>query len=276
MSNTNVRPILFAALLAAGGCGGQYTLTVGDHVGAAGGEAPVVARLQRNDFFVLNLASPDVLLRFHLDDEGPRAAYTDKRGYAGTTLVVPAQAGCRPLRVDLLDVEGREVTVEGRLYALDADRPVVAVALDDLPPRDSPEAKVAAEALRTLAGQAAIVYLTREPVRRQPRLHSRLARRDLPDGAILPWQRQRWHVDRTGRIPKVVIETRLVSQLPELREALANLAVGICSSPQAAQAFAAAGMAPIVIGEASEATDGETRLSWDDIAAGRLHVESSS
>ena len=70
--------LLLSLLSAVGGCGGQYTLTVGDHVGPLGQDAAVVVRLQRNDFFVLSLPVKEAAIRFVSPDGRERAAYTDQ------------------------------------------------------------------------------------------------------------------------------------------------------------------------------------------------------
>ena len=63
--------------------------TLVDQVAAAGKEAPVVVRLRRNDFFVLNLPMSKQPMRFRIDKGPERVAYTDKQGYAGVSLPVP-------------------------------------------------------------------------------------------------------------------------------------------------------------------------------------------
>jgi len=252
-------------LLAVGGCGGQYALTVGDHVAAAGSDAPVVARLQRNDFFVLDLPASGAWLRFEAEGRPLRAACTDKQGYAGTTLPVGEKPGCYRLRSDYIDIEGQEVSAEARLLVLDPGAPAFAVALDDLPMDGSYQAKSAQVALARLCREGGLIYLTGRPIPQQRALHERLAKAGYPDGAILPWRRQRWHVVQEGRLYRVVVEDRLVSQLPELRESLPGLAVGICRSPAAAKAFQSAGMRAVVVGKEAAKYAADGRNSWDDL-----------
>jgi len=249
------------------GCGGQYTLSSGDHLAAVGTEAPVVVRLQRNDFFVLNLAVKDALIRFRLADGLERAAYTDKLGYAGTTVQAPGRPGRYTLRLDHTDIEGEQVVAEAPFYVLDPGRQAVAVALDDLPTGDSYEAKVAASYLNDLAETASIIYLTKRSVRYHQALHAQLEQASCPDGPILLWQRQYWHIVRQGKykVPRVVVETRLVSQLGELRKILPGLSVGICGSEVAARAFNDAGMKAVVVGPAGADSGDDGRESWDDL-----------
>jgi len=255
--------------LALGGCGGAYTLTAGDHLAVAGQEAPVVVRLQRNDFFVLDLAVKNALMRFRAPDGRQRAAYTDKQGYAATTVPAPPKPGRYVLRVDHTDLEGQEVSAAAALFVWDGGRPGIAVAADDLPWGRSRQADAARAALHKLAERANLAYMTRRPLREHVVMRLKLMVEGYPDGPILLWQRQRWHVVRQGRFraPRVVVESRLVSQLSELRKMFPGLSVGICASRIAAKAFASAGMRPIVIGPAAAAPAGATgRTSWSDLA----------
>jgi len=255
------------ALLWLSGCGGHYTLSSGDHLAATGTEAPAVVRLQRNDFFVLNLAVKDAPIRFRLGDGPERAAYTDKLGYAGATVQVSDSPGRYTLILDHMDSEGEEIHAEAPLYVVDPNRRVIAVALDDLPKGDSFEAKAAATYLRGLSEQANVIYLTRRSVRHHDRLHAGLDQDGYPDGPILLWEREYWHIVREGkyRIPRVVVETRLVSQLAQLREMLCGLSVGIAGSDTAAEAFDRAGMKAVVVGPAGAERAENGRESWDDL-----------
>lgn len=271
----NVRNLLLL-LLAVGGCGGQYTLSLSDHVAAAGRDAPVVARLQRNDFFVLNLGISDAWLSFSSDGGSPRAACTDKLGYAGTALPANGKPGRYPLRVDYLDDLGEEVFTKAELFVFDPAGPVVAVALDDLPADGSYEATCAKMVLGRLSRRAGLIYLTGKPISQYGRLHDQLGKAKYPVGAILPWRRQRWHIVHEGKLPKIVISTRLVSQLPELRKFLPGLSAGICSSPIAAKAYKSAGMRAIVVGAAAKQFGSDGRGSWDELRATEIDMESGS
>lgn len=259
--------ILLILSLAAGGCGGHYTLTAGDQIAAANQEAAVVVRLQRNDFFVLNMPTKGALMRFRVDDGTERAAYTDDLGYAAVALSAGRAPGRHTLHLDHMDFEGEEVSAEAQLYVLDAARPVVAVALDDLPMSGSSQASSAQAVLGSLARRANIIYLTRRPIREHGDAHRRLAADGYPEGPVLLWQRQRWHIVREGKykIPRVIVEARLVSQLPELRKQFPKLAVGICGSAIAAKAFEAAGMQAVVVGPAAQQFSGPGRESWEDL-----------
>ena len=249
------------------GCGGYYTLTCGDQIAAAGGDAALVVRLQRNDFFVLNLPIKNAPMRFRIDDGLERAGYTDKLGYAATTLPVSRTPGVYTLHLDHMDFEGEETAAEARLYVLDPQRPAVATAADDLPMSDSYQGKCAQAALRNLAEKCNIIYLTRDPIRRHERIRDRLKKFGYPDGPVLLWQRKRWHIVRTGKykIPRVVVEARLVSQLPDLRKAFPKLSDGICRSPIAAKAFRSAGIRPVVVGPAAKRFPENECKSWEDL-----------
>ncbi len=263
--------ILPVCLLAGltGGCGGYYTLTACDYVGAIGGEAPVVVRLQRNDFFVLNLPVNEALVRFQVGEGPLRAAYTDKLGYAGTTVSLPSQPGRYRLTVDHGDSEGQEIGTEAGIFAWDPQREVIAVDADCLPRADAAAADAVRTALNRLAAQASIVYMTRKPLGAHRGMHWQLEASGYPDGAILLWQRERWRIVREGRfsVPRVIVETRLVSQLAELRETFPKLSAGVGTSRIAADAFAEAGLKAVVVGpRAARIPNVTPRNSWEDLA----------
>lgn len=258
--------LLLAASL--GGCSGRYILTAGDQVAPVGGQAMTVARLQRNEFWFYSPPVEDALIRFRIADGQERAAYTDKLGYAGTTVPVPGMPGRFPMTIDLQDRRGDEAREAVPVYVWEPNAPVIAVDLDCLPARTSPQADSAARALWRLAERGNICYLTRRPVRRHARAHKSLARRNCPDGPVLLWQRERWHVVRgRWRLPRLVVETRLVSELPELRRRFPGLAIGICDAALAAKAFAQAGIRCVVIGQAGVGPAEVVRYKdWADLA----------
>jgi hypothetical protein len=250
------------------GCGGYYILTVPDQLAPAGGDATAVIRLQRNDFFVMAFGVEDAPMRFRAGGGTERAAYTDDLGYAGTTVPAPERPGRYALSVALQDVEGEEIGAEAPMYVWDRGRDVIAVDLDCLPRKGSDRAPQAAAALRKLSERANILYFTRESVRRHKQLHARLEGGGYPDGPILLWQRQRWHIVR-GRwnIPRIVIESRLVSQLPSLRKTFPRLEAGVGRCALSAKAFDEAGVRVVVVGDAKvNARDLTRRASWADLA----------
>jgi len=261
--------VFFLFVPALGGCGGHYILTATDTLAPAGGEAPVVCRLQRNDFFVLALTVDKALVRYSINGGPMRGVYTDDLGYAGTTVPVPDEPGRYRLLIEHTDSEtGDEAAVEKPLYVWDASKPAVAVDLDCLPwlwPAAFPHARTA---LQKVAGDANVLYLTRRQPSRHERAHARLRAAGFPDGPILMWQRERWHIVRGKyRIPRIVVESRLVNQLPLIKETFPNLKTGVCDSSLAAKAFADAGMDVVVIGGV-EAKAGNVirRESWKDLA----------
>lgn len=281
------------ALPLVGGCGGYYILSVPDQVAPAGAEAPVVVRLQRNDFLVLAFPAKGAAMRFRLGDGPQRGAYTDDLGYAGVTVKAPDRPGRVELSVDHMDFDGDEIGGKGCLYVWDPGRPIVAVDADCLPmplpvkvnpsramgsawektaiflhlkrpatqpaePRRVPAEKAGAhgavreavEALERIAASAHVLYLTRRRLMEHADLHEDLAKLGYPDGPVLLWKRQGWHIVREGKygLPKVVVEGRLVHMLPELRKAFSGLTMGICDSPLSARAFTDAGLRCTVVG----------------------------
>jgi len=256
---------LLAAAVLLGGCGGYYTLTVPDQVAPAGGEARTVARLRRNDFFFLDLAVRRALIGFVVPGRQDRGSHTDKLGYAATAVPVPDKPGRYEMVVSHRDSEGDEVIVRRPVYVWAPDRPVVAVDLDCLPQGGPAPVRAA---LSRVAASANIIYMTRQDVSRHGGLHDRLASDGCPDGPILLWQRKRWHITRKGRykIPQIVIESRLESQLSVLRTTFKKLDVGVCASDIAARAFAKAGMRCAVVGNAKVSGGKVARFaSWREL-----------
>jgi hypothetical protein len=260
---------LAALLLCAGlaGCGGQYILTVPDQVAAAGRPTPVVVRLQRSEFWLLSRSVDDMPLRFVIDDGPQRAAYTDALGYAETLVQAPNAPGRHEMAVALQDDEGDEASVRGPVYVWDPNARAVAVDLDALPRRGRP-AQAATDALRRIARQARICYFTRRPVAEHRAAHDELAERGRPDGPILLWQRERWHLVRgRWKLPRIVVETRLVSQLPALRERFAGLTTGVCTTVLARKAFAEAGLRCLCVGSGDACPkDAVGYRDWADLA----------
>ena len=250
--------LILSAPAVLGGCGGYYTLTVPDQLATAGQDAVTVARLQRNDFIFTPMPVPDAAMRMSVAGYPMRAAYTDEQGYGGTSVVIPANPGRYKMTVAHLDREGEDVSATVPLYVWDSGRMAVAVDLDDVLDSSQAKADQIRVALNRIAADANILYLTRREIKDHPALHERIAEIGHPDGPILSWRRQRWAVIPGGKLGfRIVIESRLVSQLTELRKQFAGLEVGVCDSSLAARAFTEAGLEARVIGEGT---------SWSDLA----------
>jgi hypothetical protein len=249
------------------GCSGRYVLTVPDQVAPAGGTATAVVRLQRSEVGNWTPGVKGAPIRFRVAGGTLRATYSDKSGYAGAAVPMPAKPGQYEMNVDYQDRDGTEIATRVPAFAWDPSRKVVAVDLDCLPINRIEEFQAHA-ALTRLAAEANIIYLTRQEVPAHERLHERLRLAELPDGPILPWQREQWHVVHGPRdIPLIAVEPRLVSQLPELRKMFPNLKTGICDSELAAKAFAGAGLSVILVGQAKADVSGPTRYpSWEPLA----------
>jgi hypothetical protein len=258
--------ILLSLLLAAPGCGGGYILTVPDQVAPAGRDAVAVVRLQRSEIALFALPVSDALIHFQAGDGLQRGAYTDKQGYAGTTVPAPSRQGRHVFRVGHMDKDGDEIFREAPFYSWDANRPAVAVDLDCLPPRRSAAAQAARDGLQRLAANRNICYVTRRPVASHPAAHMELQAGGYPDGPVLLWQQQLWRVVREGTYQfRVVVEPRLVSQLSVLRRALPRLDAGVTDSASAAKGFADAGLRVFFVGSAT-APGAVTRLTdWNQL-----------
>jgi hypothetical protein len=261
---------LLFGLLFSGGCGGNYILTVPDMVAPAGEEAVAVVRLQRADFLFVPMAVKDALMQLQIGDEPHRGAYTDSLGYAGTTLPSPSKPGQYKFQAGHSDHWGDEVRAESNAYVWDPKAPAVAVDLDCLPGMALGFSKQSSLALGRAARGANVLYLTRRSASSHAKLHAQLTKAGYPNGPILEWQRQYWHIVRDGKyynMPRVVFENRLVSQLPDLRAMLPGLTIGICDNSLAAKAFAESNMRVVVVGGAAvEAKDVVRHASWSELA----------
>ncbi len=262
---------ILAAMLC--GCGGQYILTAPDQYAPAGGEAEAVLRLERNDFFVLSLPVKELPLRMWVDDGPQRAAYTDKLGYFAAAVPVPDSPGRYTLQVHLQDREGEELSGSAPVYVWDESVEVVAVELAALP-MSGDAAAAAASAMTRLGEDARFAYMTREPVSVHDRLHEQLTAAGYPDGPILLWEREYWHWvhEEWWKAPRIVVESRLVSQIGSMKRTFANLRTGVCRSTLAAKAFAGQGLRIVIVDAAGVTPDagaGEVVhvSSWSDLPA---------
>ena len=291
--------VLLTALAPLAGCGGHYILTVPDQLAPAGTETVTVCRLLRNDFFVADLPVREAAMQFRIGDAKERAAYTDEIGYAAAPVPVPLKLGRYEMEVRHMDDESEVVSVRVPVHVWDPSVPVVAVDLDSLPRntvdrmtairnslfssrgRKQPpagakpaattlttEMRASAEALTRLGRNANIVYMTRQDVGEHGAVHAWLDRGGYPDGPVLLWQRQNWHIVRLGqfRIPKIMIESRLVGQLSELRKGFPKLTTGITTSSLAARSYSSAGLTCVMIGpEGAPGAKVTRRASWREL-----------
>jgi hypothetical protein len=147
---------------------------------------------------------------------------------------------------------------------------VVAVDADSLPLLWEDASADAAEGIAAFAGSDHVIYFTRRDLPEHDNLHQILLDAGYPDGPVLLWQRQRWHVvrDERWKFPRVVVESRLVSQLPELRKTFPNLDAGITRGALAAKAFANAGLTSVVVDRRSiDVEPAIHRDSWEALAS---------
>lgn len=251
-----------------GGCGGYYTMSVPDCVAPIGKEAAVVARLQRNDFFVLDVASREAAIRFSVDDSPQRAAYTDKSGYAGTTVRVPAKCGRYVVSVAHMDLEGSEVSSRGYIYVWDPSKPVLVVELQCLPYFGHPNLNFARSVLRGFASKGNIVYLTRKPIDEHDLAHAQIDFCGYPDGPVLLWRSRSWRITNSGRfgLRRMIIDRRLVSRIDTIKREFPGLRTGLCGSRLAAKALVEAGIECILVAKKPSAGYSRWYKSWAEMA----------
>ena len=260
-------PLLLLPVLL-GGCGGYYILSVPDQIGSTDGDIVPICRLQRQEVFLYFRPQEGASMRFRvfatekaaLHPVGDRhvaknllgqerAARTDELGYAAVALSmdevpVDSKPGLYTIKVSLQDPTGEEKQVIAPVYVWDANKPVIGVDITALPKAQDATSEIAQKALNLVAKSANILYLTREDKPSQAHQHQWLADNGYPDGPVRLWQRERWHLVRSGplRLPRIVIETRLVSQLADMRQTFTNLKTAIAGSDLAAKAFENAGI----------------------------------
>ncbi len=245
--------IVVAALAAfVAGCGGEYMLTVPDTVTVAGGDAPVVVRLQQKEFWRHTPAQADAVVRLWVLPEQKRAAYTDEYGYAASAVAVPAQPGRYAVTVCHKTPRGVDVRQLGACYVLKPRRLVVVV---DFSAIDTPAtARAAAEALDML-GQAGVqvAYASTAMAPRPEKAHQWLTWLGLPDGPVLGWS---WRKDWRRRPVEVTGSMRGV------RDYVPAMAVAVGYDEEFCRAAEHLNMAAVRLGGAGGPTPG----GWADFA----------
>ena len=200
-----VRTILMLVLaVGLGGCGGEFILSVPDTVTTVGQNAPVVVRLQQQEFWRLARPMEDALMQVWALPKQKRAAYTSKQGYASAAVPVAERLGPHTLTVCHQDDRGNEVCRNGTIFVLDDRLAVLAIGWEAI--EDEQDARAAAEPLRRLQqGGIQIVYLATHLAARPGEAHRWLSRHNLPDGPVLSWGwRRNWYfkaVQVTGSLP---------------------------------------------------------------------------
>jgi hypothetical protein len=255
-------------LLSCLGCSGRYVLTVPDQLAPAGASAVAVVRLQRIELFKYSPGVDQAAMRFRIAGLQERGAYTDKNGYAGTTVPVPENPGIYEMTVSHMDREGEEVEGVAPVYVWKPDAPIVAVDYDSLARGMDPSAEDCIAALKKMAARSNLIYLTQSPVAEHGRIHARLAKEGFPDGPVLLWEREQWHIAYQGQtnMPYVVVEMRLVNQISELHKVFPKLTSGVCGAPLAAKTFADAGLDTILVGKSLPESPKITSVqSWREL-----------
>jgi hypothetical protein len=262
-----MRALLLLALLSAavGGCSGHYVISAPDQVAAAGGQAATVVRLQKHEFAGVLLPVKRLPVRLQTPGGPLRGAFTDDAGYAAATVPAPSESGLYTMEVALQDRRGDEAAARAPFYVFRPDAAVTAVDLGALPDKSDPAAR---SALTALAAKGGVIYMTTGPLSRTADIRSRLLAQGYPDGPILLWQSQGWHVVRDGALPRIVVESRLVSPLDHLRTILPGLTHGITSQDDGARELARAGLKVVFIGRENPHVKGVSfRRDWTEVAA---------
>ncbi len=273
MMHAAATTVLFLACLASlAGCGGQYVLTIPDQVAPTGGHVAAVVRLEQYEFASFMMSVEDAPMRVRVADGTERAAFTDVMGFAGTTVPAPAKPGKYDLHVAMQSIRGDEVEGVAPAYIWAPTAKVLAVELEALPDMSDPTADDALAALRRIAKDTHIVYLTRRSPYEMAAARRKITDVGYPDGPVLAWRQSFTHLTRVGRLRLIwfVTESNLVSRVEYLRRIFPGLKHGICGSAQSGMAMAKAGAEPILVGQEGPAPHYVQRSSWDELARGGL------
>jgi hypothetical protein len=195
-------------LLACGGCASNLKLTVEDSIGRPGEKARLTARLWSMEATVLNQQPEKRDLEFYLDGLLIGMKETGQGGYTSI--------GYRAKKVGLQRVtvmyiaRTNKVQATGRLFVWNPNDRILLVELDgiagqknkagDILPALDVSAPVAGapEALRELANQYHIVYLTNHSRDDLPQARGWLEKNDFPAGPVLIWDIEKIQTDFSG------------------------------------------------------------------------------
>lgn len=255
-----LRLYLMAVLVLAGGCSGEYLLTAPDVAAPAGESAPVVVRLQRREFWFHAPPQADAAVTFRLPGRPLQCARTDKAGYACVGVDPPDGPGRYQVQIHYQDQFGQVVRGRAEIFVLSPDKPILAVDMDSLP-AGGEAARAASAALRQLAQQAQLLYLTQRQAHEPAAAGELLAQGGYPQGPVLPWAKQRWW----KLLPwwKRLDEADTIAAL---RHRLGNLHWGATAGASAAGAFDRAGLKVLLVGEASaQLSQAEYFKSWSEV-----------
>jgi hypothetical protein len=167
------------------GCAGSYRLTIPDAVTAPDKPAPVVVRLERQEFGPLYLPVDDAVMRMWVDDEPLRAAYTRRNGYASAAVPCPPQPGRHRLTVAHQDREGGQVGKKALAYVVRPEARTLVVEWESIDKTD--RAHQAAPALKRLAAAGVQIVYAAEDFEEPVAAHAFLAQNSLPDGPLVYW-----------------------------------------------------------------------------------------
>ena len=84
------------------------------------------------------------------------------------------------------------------------------------------------------------------------------------------WQQELWHFTGEGGMTRLVVENRLINTLAFLRTRFPQLKAGLCRTPDAAKAFAEAGLKTYVVSGEKVSQLGVIARPWSQIAKSGL------
>lgn len=244
--------------LFAGGCTGEYIVTVPDSAGVAGKVAPVVVRLQRREFAAFVPPTKDACITFNLKDAPLKCARTDAKGYAAVAIDLPKTPGKYEMVLAYQDPKGDEAQGVAYLYVVSPERPVVVVDMDTLPTDTK-----SGQRLRDFTDQADIFYLTTKYSQDLTAAHRYLDIMGYPDAAVVGVSPPKWTMQgmpNSSRPSNVAYSTILAT----MKRTLPNLRYGMTSGAEMGKLFQQSGLDIMASGSAA-GLGGAYQLNWNEL-----------
>ncbi|MGB9623338.1 MAG: hypothetical protein ACPMAQ_00610 [Phycisphaerae bacterium] len=236
------------ALPAAAGCAPPM-LSVDDAVALNGKPVMFVAHAERPQVLGLRSEIEHVTISFRVDDREIRRADTGDSGRAVAEFPLP-RPGITAFDARAV-IDGRELQTTGTIFAWSAERPIIAVDIDNTICRTEYEDLIlkaedveshpipgSRETLTRLSGDFHIAYVTGRPRIYLEKTRAWLRRNEFPPGPVVTSPRLR---------DMIKYRTLKRTMLANLRRRWPNLLIGIGDEPLDADAYGANGMLALIV-----------------------------
>lgn len=237
-----------AALLAAAGCAPPM-LSVDDAVALDGRPVVFVAHAERPQVLGLRSEIEHVTISFRVDGREVRRADTGGSGRAVAEFRLP-RPGITAFEARAV-IDGCEQQTTGTIFAWSAERPIIAVDIDNTICRteyedlllkaedvESRPISGSRETLTGLSGDYHIAYVTGRPRIYLEKTRAWLRRNEFPPGPVVTAPRLR---------DMIKYKTLKRTMLANLRRRWPNLLIGIGNEPLDAEAYGANGMLALIV-----------------------------